>query len=77
MQGLMTIPPICEKNEEILRYFEQMNNLFVDILNKNIDNINMKYLSMGMSDDFEQAIICGANIVRVGTRLFGRRNYAV
>ena len=77
VQGLMTIPPICEKNEEILRYFKQMNNLFVDISNKNIDNINMKYLSMGMSDDFEQAIICGANIVRVGTRLFGRRNYVV
>ena len=77
VQGLMTIPPICEKNKEILRYFEQMNNLFVDISHKNIDNINMKYLSMGMSDDFEQAIICGANIVRVGTRLFGRRNYAV
>ena len=77
VQGLMTIPPICEKNEEILRYFKQMNNLFVDISNQNIDNINMKYLSMGMSDDFEQAIICGANIVRVGTRLFGRRNYAV
>ena len=74
---MMTIPPICEKNEEILRYFEQMNNLFVDISHKNIDNINMKYLSMGMSDDFEQAIICGANIVRVGTRLFGRRNYVV
>ena len=77
MQGLMTNPPICEKNEEILRYFKQMNNLFVDISNKNIDNINMKYLSMGMSDDFEEAIICGANIVRIGTRLFGRRNYAV
>ena len=77
VQGLMTIPPICEKNEEILRYFKQMNNLFVDISNKNIDNINMKYLSMGMSDDFEEAIICGANIVRIGTRLFGRRNYAV
>ncbi len=77
VQGLMTIPPICEKNEEILRYFKQMNNLFVDISNKNIDNINMKYLSMGMSDDFEDAIICGANIVRIGTRLFGRRNYAV
>ena len=77
VQGLMTIPPICEKNGEILRYFKQMNNLFVDISNKNIDNINMKYLSMGMSDDFEEAIICGANIVRIGTRLFGRRNYAI
>ncbi len=74
-EGLMTIPPICEKNEEILRYFEQMHNLFVDISGKKIDNVNMNYLSMGMSDDFEAAILCGANIVRVGTRLFGRRNY--
>lgn len=77
VQGLMTIPPICEKNEEILRYFAQMNNLFVDISCKKIDNINMKYLSMGMSDDFEAAILSGANIVRIGTRLFGKRNYSV
>ncbi len=75
--GLMTIPPSCEKKEENLQYFAQMNNLFVDISSKNIDNVNMNYLSMGMSDDFEAAIICGANIVRVGTRLFGRRNYPV
>ncbi len=77
VQGLMTIPPICEEKEEILKYFEQMRNLFVDISGKKIDNISMKYLSMGMSDDFEEAILCGANIVRIGTRLFGRRNYSV
>ena len=77
VEGLMTIPPICEKIEENLRYFDQMRNLFVDISAKKIDNVNMSYLSMGMSDDYEAAILCGANIVRVGTRLFGRRNYPV
>lgn len=77
VEGLMTIPPICEKIEENLRYFDQMRNLFVDISAKKIDNVNMSYLSMGMSDDYEDAILCGANIVRVGTRLFGRRNYPV
>ncbi len=77
VEGLMTIPPICEKNEENLRYFDQMRNLFVDISTKKIDNVSMRYLSMGMSDDYEAAILCGANIVRVGTRLFGRRNYPV
>ncbi len=54
-----------------------MHNLFVDISGKKIDNVNMNYLSMGMSDDYEAAILCGANIVRVGTRLFGRRNYPI
>ena len=77
VEGLMTIPPICEQIEENLRYFDQMRNLFVDISAKKIDNVNMSYLSMGMSDDYEAAILCGANIVRVGTRLFGRRNYPV
>ena len=52
-----------------------MFNLFLDIRDKKIDNSNMEFLSMGMSDDFETAIEEGANIVRIGTALFGKRNY--
>ena len=73
--GLMAIPPICENDEEISRFFAQMSKLYIDISHKNIDNVNMVYLSMGMSSDFEQAILQGANIVRIGSLLFGDRNY--
>ena len=75
VRGLMTIPPVSE-GEELKKYFTKMQELFVDIRDKNIDNICMDYLSMGMSSDFAEAILCGANIVRVGTSLFGARYYA-
>lgn len=75
VKGLMTIPPICENSEEICNYFNKMHKLFIDIRDKNIDNIDMVCLSMGMSSDYYEAILCGANIVRIGTSLFGRRNY--
>lgn len=75
LKGLMTIPPICEEDEEIIPYFEEMYKLFVDNSTQKIDNVSMDYLSMGMSSDFEQAIRCGSNVVRVGTSLFGKRNY--
>lgn len=72
--GLMTIPPICENSEENHEYFIKMYKLFVEISSKKIYN-NIEILSMGMSDDYETAIECGANMVRIGTALFGRRNY--
>ena len=75
IKGLMAIPPICDKNEQIIEYFTKMHNLFIDIKGKNIDNSSIEYLSMGMSHDFQEAIMCGANIVRVGSLLFGARNY--
>lgn len=75
--GLMTIPPICEKSEESRKYFREMYKLFIDITNKKIDNSSMDILSMGMSDDFDIAIEEGANLVRVGTALFGKRNYNI
>lgn len=77
VRGLMTIPPICEKNEEIRAYFREMYKLFIDIGAKKIDNVNMDYLSMGMSGDFVEAIESGANLVRLGTALFGKRNYNI
>lgn len=77
IRGLMTIPPICEDNEQARQYFRKMYKLFIDIKAKNIDNSNMDILSMGMSDDFDIAIEEGANLVRVGTALFGKRNYNI
>lgn len=74
--GLMAIPPISAEQRESNRYFAEMKQLFVDISTKKYDNVSMDYLSMGMTADFEQAIACGANIVRVGTGIFGRRPYA-
>lgn len=75
VRGLMTIPPICDNCEKNRAYFKEMYNLFLDIRDKKMDNSNMEFLSMGMSDDFETAIEEGANIVRIGTALFGKRNY--
>ncbi len=77
LKGLMTIPPICEKNSEIIPFFEEMYKLFIDNRHKKIDNVSMDYLSMGMSADYAEAIKCGSNLVRVGTSLFGKRNYNI
>lgn len=75
VKGLMSIPPICEDNKELFSYFDKMNKLFIDIKGQNIDNIDMSILSMGMSGDYREAIICGSNLVRVGSSIFGRRIY--
>lgn len=75
VEGLMSIPPICEDKEELMQYFKKMNDLFVDIKAKNIDNINMNILSMGMSGDYKEAIACGSTMVRVGSSIFGPRLY--
>lgn len=74
VRGLMTIPPICDENEA-RRYFAEVHSMFVDIGAKRIDNINMDILSMGMSGDFEAAVLEGSNIVRVGSAIFGARKY--
>ena len=75
VRGLMAIPPICENAQEICKFFDNMRDLFLDIKGKKIDNISMDVLSMGMSDDYEEAIRCGANMIRVGSALFGARSY--
>ena len=75
VKGLMCIPPICDSPQKICKFFDKMNNLFIDISGKNIDNISMDILSMGMSADYYEAILSGANMVRVGSSLFGARNY--
>ncbi|MFR6066084.1 MAG: YggS family pyridoxal phosphate-dependent enzyme [Eubacterium sp.] len=75
IKGLMTIPPVCETQDEARGYFAQLRQSFIDIKDKKIDNIDMEILSMGMSGDFEAAIAEGSNIVRVGSAIFGARKY--
>lgn len=77
VRGLMAIPPICENAQENCKFFDNMRHIFLDIGSKNIDNISMEILSMGMSDDYAEAIRCGATMVRVGSALFGKRNYQI
>ena len=74
--GLMAIPPICHDSTKNRKFFQEMCNLSVDIMRKKSDNVCMDILSMGMSDDFADAIACGSTMIRVGTAIFGRRNYA-
>ena len=73
VKGLMAIPPIDPLYENTRKYFRNMYKLFIDIRGKNIDNIRMDMLSMGMSSDYEQAILEGSTLVRIGSALFGRR----
>ena len=75
VRGLMTIPPVCEDEQQVSQYFSQMSQLFIDIKQKKYDNINMEILSMGMSADYPIAVQQGSNIVRIGTAMFGQRNY--
>lgn len=73
--GLMTIPPICEENTELCKFFENIYNMYVDIKSKKIDNVCMNVLSMGMSGDYKTAILEGSNHVRIGSKIFGPRIY--
>lgn len=75
IQGLMTIAPYVTDPEENRPYFRKIKQLSVDITNKNIDNVSMRILSMGMTGDYAVAIEEGATLVRVGTGIFGERNY--
>ena len=76
VRGLMTIPPISEKIGSNRKFFQEMLQLSVDIRTKKYDNVSVDCLSMGMSDDFEDAVACGSTMVRVGTAIFGARDYA-
>lgn len=75
IKGLMTMAPFTENEDEIREVFRSLKNLSLDIDKLNIYNVDMKYLSMGMSNDYKIAIEEGSNIVRVGTSIFGERNY--
>ena len=75
VRGLMCVPPICAFGEENRPYFTLMRKLFIDNSEKKYDNVDMDFMSMGMSGDYMTAIECGANMVRVGSAIFGPRNY--
>lgn len=75
IKGLMTIAPYVEDPEENRQYFQALRQLSVDIMRKNIDNVSMNVLSMGMTGDYEAAVGEGATYVRVGTGIFGERDY--
>ena len=75
VRGLMCVPPVVEDGGTNRPYFALMQQLFVDNSEKKYDNVFMDFLSMGMTDDYEDAVAAGANMVRVGSAIFGRRNY--
>ncbi len=77
IKGLMTVAPYVENPEDNRHYFRELRKLSVDIGKKNIDNVYMDILSMGMTNDYEIAIEEGSNMVRVGTGIFGKRNYNI
>lgn len=77
VNGLMTIAPFVENSEENREYFRSLKQLSLDIISKNIDNIDMNVLSMGMTNDYKVAIEEGATMVRVGTAIFGTRSYTI
>ena len=76
VEGLMAIPPISHFSGENNKFFQEMCNLSVDITTKKYDNIRVRFLSMGMSDDYRDAIACGSTMIRVGTAIFGARDYS-
>lgn len=77
IMGLMTIAPYVENPEDNRMYFRKIKELSVDINSKNIDNVSMEIISMGMTGDYEVAIEEGATMIRVGTGIFGARNYNI
>ena len=75
VRGLMAIPPISKKSGDNRKFFQEILQLSVDISAKKYDNVLVECLSMGMSDDFEDAISCGSTMIRIGTAIFGARDY--
>ena len=73
--GLMAIPPICQDATKNDKFFQEMCRIGVDINSKKYDNVWVNVMSMGMSDDYESAIRCGSTMIRVGTAIFGARDY--
>lgn len=76
VRGLMAVPPVCTEPEQNRSYFDRMEHLFVDNSSKKYDNVSMDFLSMGMSGDYCAAIECGSNMIRIGTGIFGPRDYS-
>ena len=75
VRGLMAIPPICENSTDNHKFFQEMCKISVDIKEKKYHNVSVDIMSMGMSGDYADAIACGSTMIRVGTAIFGARNY--
>lgn len=75
VRGLMAIPPASDDKEIIIKNFKKMSQIYLDIKDKMLDNINMDILSIGMSNDYKEAVLCGSTMVRVGSLVFGHRIY--
>lgn len=75
--GLMAVMPKVNSNMSDVLHFVNINNIYIDIMQKKLHNVNMRYLSVGMSGDYDIAIAHGSNMVRIGSAIFGRRNYDV
>ena len=75
VRGLMAIPPICENSTDNHKFFQEMCKILVDIKEKKYHNVCVDIMSMGMSGDYADAIACGSTMIRVGTAIFGARNY--
>lgn len=75
VQGLMTIPPKCEDKDKNIEFYKKIKQIFIDISRQNVDNVNMRILSAGMSGDWKEAVECGSNLVRIGAGIFGKRDY--
>lgn len=75
VRGLMAIPPVCENSQENIVFFKKLSKKFIDIFGKKVDNSNIGILSVGMSNDYMQAIEYGSTLVRIGSAIFGPRDY--
>ena len=75
LRGFMVIPPVSQNSGDNRKFFQEICKLSVDIKQKKYDNVSVDVLSMGMSDDYADAIACGSTMIRVGTAIFGQRNY--
>ena len=76
VKGLMTVPPVCTDEASARQYFSEMRNLFERAANRHIENISMEILSMGMTGDYQWAILEGSTMVRIGTGIYGPRDYS-
>ncbi len=77
IRGLMAIPPIADTDTGNRAYFQQMKQLYEELKSRDYPNVKADTLSMGMTDDFEEAIACGSTMIRLGTAIFGKRNYGI
>jgi pyridoxal phosphate enzyme (YggS family) len=77
VKGLMAVPPASDNKQIIIENFEKMYKIYLDIRGKMLDNVSMDILSIGMSDDYKEAVECGSTMVRIGSLVFGKRNYNI